>query len=399
MDKGKFDGSSFAGKNNAAQGESAQEETSDVFTKGGLRAILGVEDEGSKEVSDDKLGEEEKDSGENLTKEQIEAAMTTLEDQEDVLALRGAQKEVAEELQEFDESIELKKDSDNEGDDDDDEAKPKTKVNSKKKVEPVPEQKNEEDELAKEFAAWQDNVGLDTSALEASLSPTETYGLRFREEIDPFYSVFAIMEERRRLEATEEAQNEIDIDEIEREKAMEERRAIDEGDLLATRPRPEELVRQRNLYQREKARLKADKKRRTLTGENWELRDDSISKKPFWYNTDTGEAIWDKPTVLLELEAEELAREKSWPGLSLKPLVHIMSFLTPFPDRIQCTKVCRQWRLAANDISFVRHVYPVEMGALVRDDKHLAYNHYRTIADALSIALPGDTLGTCLLSF
>ena len=247
--------------------------------------------------------------------------------------------------------------------------------------------------MAKEFAAWQDNVGLDTSALEASLSPTEKYGLNFRQEIDPFYSVFAIMEERRRLEASEETKEEIDIDQIEHEKAMEERRAIDDGDLLASRARPEDLVRQRSLYRREKARLKSNKKKRTLTGENWEVREDARSKAPFWYNTDTGEALWDKPAVLLELEAEALARQKLWVCLPLKPLVHIMSFLVPYPDRVQCTKVCRQWRLAANDISFVRHVYPVEMGALARDERHIAHNHYRTIAEALSIALPGDTIG------
>ena len=174
---------------------------------------------------------------------------------------------------------------------------------------------------------------------------------------------------------------------------MEEKRAIDDGDLLATRPRPEDLVRQRNLYEREKARLKANKKRRKLTGENWEVREDARNNKPFWYNTDTGEALWDKHLVLLELEAEDLAREKLWPALPLKPLVHVMSFLVPCPDRVSAAQVCLQWRQAASDISFVRHVYPVEMGAMVQDNKHLGHNHFRTIADALSVALPGDTIG------
>jgi len=397
MDKGKFDGSALSGKNNnvAERAEAkSEEQSSDVFTTGGLRAILGVEEENQER--EEKQLEREKGPGENLTREQMEAAMLNLEDQDDVVALRGAQKEAAEELQEFDESIELKRDSDNEGDGDETEnnkSSSNAKGGAKKKEEAAPEKINEEEEMAKEFEAWQDNVGVDASVLEASLSPTETYALRFREDIEPFWSVFAIMEERRRLEAMEETKDEIDIDQIEHEKALEERRAIEDGDLLATRARPEELVRQRNLYLREKARLRANKKRRTLTGENWELRNDAITDKPFWYNTDTGEAIWDKPAVLVQHEADEFAREKLWAGLPLKPLVHIMSFLIPLPDRTRCTRVCRQWRLAANDFSFVRHVYPVEMGALARDDKHLGHNHYRSIAEALTVALPGDTIG------
>ncbi|CAB9516050.1 PHOTOPERIOD-INDEPENDENT EARLY FLOWERING 1 [Seminavis robusta] len=394
MDKGKFDGSARDSKKEEPIPSSAEQDQSDVFTKGGLRAILGVGDDDFDNLDDD---DGENEVTENLTKEQMEAAMTNLEDKDDVLALRGAQKEAAEDLREFDETVELQKDSDNEGDDEEAENNNNNKSSKgqpkdKKPDEDAPDEKNQEEEMVKEFAAWQDDVGLDTSALVASLSPTEKYGYSFRQEIDPFYSVFAIMEERRRLEAAEETKEELDIDQIEMDKADEERRAIEDGDLLATRPKPEELVRQRNFYNREKARLKSDKKRRTLTGENWDVREDGRTNAPFWYNTDTGEALWDRPTVLLELEAEADARRMLWSGLQRKPLVQIMSFLLPYPDRIQCTKVCRQWRLAASDISFVRHIYPVEMGAIMRDDKHMAPNHYRSIADALSIALPGDTI-------
>jgi F-box-like len=404
MDKGKFDGSSRGDKNDTPA-PNPQEEHSDVFTKGGLRAILGVTDD-AEDPAEEKmdLRGNEIDVNESITREQMEAAMANLEDKDDVLALRGAQKEAAEELREFDETVELLKESDNEGDDEDALNGERTKMKAfgvKKAEEDIPVEKKEEDEMVKEFAAWQDDVGLDTSALVASLSPTETYGFHFRQEIDPFYSIFAVMEERRRIEALEETKEEIDIDQIEQEKAEEEHRAIEDGDLLATGVKPEELVRQCNLYIREKARLKANKKRRKLTGENWEVRKDARTDAPFWYNLDTGEALWDKPAVLLELEAEADARRRRWSCLPMKPLVHIMSFLVPYPDRISCTGVCRRWRLAAQDHSFVRHVYPVEMGALGRDDKHLAHNHYRTIADALSIALPGDTVGQCniLLEF
>jgi hypothetical protein len=320
--------------------------------------------------------------------------MATLEDADDVQALRGAQKEAADELLEFDESIEYNKDPDAEADAETDPQQPAPPVEDEKdeETDAIEKQKKEEKELEKEFAAWQSKVGMDTSAIEATLSPTERYGLRFREEIDPFYSVFAVMEQRRRMEAQEEQEDEIDIDEIEKTKARLERQAIDDGELLATRPAPEDLIRQRNLYQREKSRLKASKKRRQLTGENWESNIDGVSQNPFWYNSDTGEALWDKPRVLYELEELDLASEKGWIATPMKALVHIMDYLVPFPDRMRSAEVCRHWSHAANAISFVRHVYPVEMGAYTADGRKLEPNHYRTISEAVSVSLPGDTI-------
>lgn len=388
MDKGNFDASQLGKGKKEAPPE--KDQVKDVYTKGGLRSILGVD----AEVEDNANGPE-KDAGadKDMSSEQMENAMASLEDADDVQALRGAQKEAADELKEFDESIEYKKEA--EGETDTASAPPPAPPTEQKKDEEadaLEKQKQEEAELEKEFAAWQSKVGMDASAIEASLSPTERYGLRFREEIDPFYSIFAVMEQRRRIEAEEERDDEIDIDEIEQTKAMLERQAIDDGELLATRAAPEDLIRQRNLYQREKSRLRAEKKRRKLTGENWELKIDGVTQHPFYYNMDTGEAVWSKPVVLHELEEFEAARKKGWVATPMKALVNIMSYLVPFPERIRCSEVSPSWSKAANDISFVRHVYPVEMGAYTTDDRKMEYNHYRTISEAVSVALPGDTI-------
>lgn len=401
MDQGKFDASSQI---HESDGDANQ--IKDVYTKGGLRAILGVTDEGTNK--DDENNKEEGKETADMSNEQMEKAMASLEDEDDVQALHGAQKEAAEDLKEFDENAEIQKDSDAEDEengDDDGKARPKKRLKSDKSQkekkddnkEKAEEQKSEENDLEKEFATWQNTVGLDVSAISNALSPMERYGLSFREDVDPFYSIFYINEYNRKLEVTED-QEEIDIEAIEREKAMEERQAMDDGDLLATRPHPESLVRQRNLYQRERSRLRSDKKRRQLTGESWSSKIDGTTQKPFWYNSDTGEAIWNKPTLLVELEANDLAEEKGWGFLPTKPLVHIMDFLIPLPERQSCSYVCRQWRAAANDNRFVRHVYPVEMGALNREGDKRLYNHYNTIAEALSIALPGDTIGKIFAS-
>lgn len=403
MDEGKFDASQQQSTRHDKENSDNNSDSPDIFTKGGLRNILGVGAEEEKESdsamhSDDTLDLDAKEDGQNsVSKELMEKAMTSLEDEDDVLAMRGAQKEAAEELQEFDESIELQKDPDDSQDEGEEDGENNDKNTKQKKSGTSAPQQNDntsskaaEHEMEQEFAAWQSKVGLDASAIESSLTSSERYGLKFREDIDPYWSIFAINEYRRKMEATE-VDEEIDPDEIEREKAEGERRAMDEGDLLGTRPRPEDLPRQRHLYIREKARLRSNKKRRKLNGENWTSKTDGMTNKPFWYNVDTGEAVWDKPLVLVALEADKLAHKKLWAALPMKPLVYIMEFLLPFPERMNCSSVCRQWRAAACDISFVRHVLPVEM--LGSDNRKLEHNHYRSIIDALAIALPGDTIG------
>jgi hypothetical protein len=337
-----------------------------------------------------------------VTKEQMERTMASLEDEDDVRAMRGAQKEAVEELKEFDETIEYAKE-DGEGDDKDAKDKGQPPTKKQKKDEPkstdkaeAGEEKKSEAEMQREFEAWQSEVGMDAASIEGSLSATERYALHFREDIDPFYSIWAINEHKRKMEAQED-EEEVDLDELERTKVFEERRALEDGDLLGTFPRPEDLLRQAHLYRREKSRLRSSKKRRKLTGENWETRIDGTINAPYWYNVDTGEAIWDKPLVLLELEAYDQAMSKRWSALPIKPLVHIMEYLIPFPERTTCSRVCRHWKTAATDISFVRHVYPVEMDALLQGGRQFEYNHYRTIEEALSIALPGDTIGECLV--
>ena len=79
--------------------------------------------------------------------------------------------------------------------------------------------------------------------------------------------------------------------------------------------------------------------------------------------------------------------------MPLQPLINIMSFLSPHPERLSgAAQVCRQWRRAATDPSFVLHVYPVEMGAYTRDEKKMEFNHFRSLPDAIEKARPGDTI-------
>lgn len=368
MDQGKFDASSASRRIDDSSEDGCERQ--DVYSKKGLQVILGVsnDDDGA---SDDNVTKNEDvdadETPEDVNEQDMEKVMAALEDEEDVNALRDAQKEAAEEWKEFDESVVIEKqpDDDEEKTEDRPENVPgkqpgrKSSKNQTGDTTNEAGQKSDDDDadMEKDFAAWNTSVGVDIIAIESSLSPLEKYGLRFKEDVDPFYSIFAINEERRKLEAMEESED-IDIEELERQKGIEEAKAIEDGDLLATEIHPEDLVRQRNLYRREKARLLSEKKRRKLTGENWSQQIDGLTKKLFWYNQDTGEAIWEKPKVILDLEADELAIKEGWSMLPMEPLFSVMGFLSPLPDRHTCARVCRRWSAVARDIRFVRHVYP-----------------------------------------
>ena len=388
MDEGKFHATDTKSSANRKENQEENDQTYNVTTKSGLRNILGLEQSEEDGMSLD--DEAEQKANKEISKEEIESAMTKLVDADDVQAMRGAQREAEEELQEFDEAIKTKNDTDNDGNEIQDNVE-EAKGSLTSDVE------TEEAKLEKEFADWQRQVGADKASIDASLNPVERYALRFREEIDPFYSAWYISEEQRQEEA-ELLEDELDIEEIEAMKAEGEQCAIEDGDLLATLPATTDLPQQSYLYHQEKSRIRANKKSRKLTGENWGTEIDGRTKLPFWYNSDTGEAVWDKPKILVELEEEKLAQELRWNALPVKPLILIMQFLLPYPERMICASICRQWRVAAQGISFVRHVYPVEMGALTMNPKKMEANHYRTISEALEEVLPGDTIGRFFLS-
>ena len=393
MDKGHFDSSQLLGNGANARASLPPSDISNMYTSGGLRDILGADKDEDEAIAAESL--QPVSENKEMSAAEMEKAMASLEDIDDVAALQGAQKEVAEDLREFDESVEIHKEADSDDEDISSKATGKSKA---KTDEPDSsdggDQKKSEEELEKEFEAWQDKVGLDTKAIEASLGPVERYGLRFREDVDPYYSMYAIMEYNRKIEAANESVEDIDIAAIEREKAAEEQQAMEDGDLLATFPDPDDLVRQRSLYLREKSRLRATRKKRKLTGKAWEQRVDGLTNHPFWYNIDTGEALWEKPKVLEELEEFDLATDKRFGAMPVQPLHLVMEYLCPYPDRMSCALVCERWRTAATCPTFVRHVYPVEQGAYTREDSKIERSHYRTISDALEHALPGDTIGT-----
>mmetsp|Transcript_24167 Transcript_24167/g.54927 ORF Transcript_24167/g.54927 Transcript_24167/m.54927 type:complete len:676 (+) Transcript_24167:647-2674(+) len=367
----------------------------DVFSNGGLREILTRNR--NIPVDSAETPDHATDAPEPAEDVDLETALAAMEDEEDVQAMLGTRQEIADELREFDDadvdpSPSLSPDDAEDHPADPDaiaaeEAESETQTPGSGPNAPA----DGDEDLDRDGEPWHPKEGVDLDALAASLRPIERYAIQFRQKVVLYYSPFYLREQARAEMLEDLDDDDVDTEEVENRARDEEFRALHEGDICFSDPAPADLPRHCRLYACEKMRLKADKKRRRLTGKNWEVLIDGKTQKPFWQNSDTGEAIWDTPKVILELEAEKLARTHNWNALMMKPLLNIMGYLVPFPDRINCGKVSKQWATAAHHNSFVRHVYPVEMGPAIESLK-LDAAHYRTIDEAMQDALPGDTL-------
>lgn len=248
-----------------------------------------------------------------------------------------------------------------------------------------------------EFASWQANVGVDAKSLESALKPVERYALKLRTSIDPYYSLF-FLSEQQRLESlntgdTDEMWN---VEEIEREKEEEEFRALNEGEMLATSLTADEVRKFKGWYARERKKRVKFRQRRILTGASWALLTDTATGGQYWFNSDTREVRYTIPKVIADKEAMELAKQKGYSGAPRKVLTTILSYLKPYPDRLRVSGVCRSWTAAARDECFNLRVLAVESGAREEDAAviHARYgrNAYVSIKDAISAALPGDTI-------
>ncbi|CAM9419361.1 unnamed protein product, partial [Choristocarpus tenellus] len=194
---------------------------------------------------------------------------------------------------------------------------------------------------------------------------------------------------------------------------------METGELLACHVGTRHVVLQRRLFSRERSRAVSARKKRVLTGEAWQSRIDGISKLPFWYNLDTGEAMWDTPAVVMERELHKRALERRYAGIPQPLLLRVLSFLPTLPERFAAARVSSTWAEGALHDSFNKKVLPVEadvqsvkvepsgvsngapakvgggMGVTkgrLRGGPHLEEGSFTSLAEALASSEAGDTI-------
>ena len=329
----------------------------------------------------------------DLSSAEFEALMNSVEDEDDVKALKGAKAEVEQDMEEFSESAPIPRDDDD-GDSKSESSKPAEVLGSQAS------DVGEEKDLEQEFASWQATVGPDFSALQAALKPIERYALKIRTDIEPYYSVHWLSEQERLREIEgEQAHNAIDLDVVEREKQEEEIRVINSGELVVGNMSKYGIKKLKSLFLKEKAARERKRRRRVMTGEGWSIVIDPVSNVPFWYNDDTGDASYATPKVVADREAFETALERRFNGIPKDILVHVFRYLDSYPDRMNSAPVCARWYEAARDESFQLRVLPVELlGTLSSNSQNhndgikLKPHTFANISSALLVARAGDVI-------
>jgi hypothetical protein len=303
-----------------------------IFSALGLKSVLGIADSvPTINSSLQKLPSISMSAG-NFSSKDVEAAMTSLEDDEDVSAMKTLKAEEENlDRNDFDENAVVPV-----NEDDDEPSTVASTPTTKQAVSAVAVSAvevsgvqvgnsnvtTEEKDSELEFAEIQAQAGFDIQAIENTLRPVERYALSYRINIEGYMSMFAMSEQQKlaalsassaastedevtyhKLKAklknklkhlqlkksesqsdaggdlVEDDEREIDIEAIEQLKEEEEYRAFAAGELLgADVSGDREVNRHSRWYQRERARRMTDLRRRALTGESWKLYVDSITK-------------------------------------------------------------------------------------------------------------------------
>ena len=369
---------------------------SSLFNSSGLRDILAAGDHYSNAVDTSTQAPMQVNSHQ-VSAHEIEAAMVAAEDEADITAMKTATAEAANEAAEFDENAPTQSgDVDDDGNDIVSKSTTNIDPNATATSVVTLDASTEERDMEAEFASWQAKVGPDFKALENALKPIERFALRIRTEVEPYYSAFFFANDQLRLEAiqAELAEGEqLDVEEIEKQKEAEEYRALAEGELLAANLTRREIVRLKHWYLRERSQRNHARRVRLKTGASWSLDQDPHTGTMYWINNDTGEKRRDKPTILVEKESMSIALKYKYNALPHAILIRILSYLRPFPDRITCSLLCTNWHKASADYVFHKKVLPVESGSKDPTKRgNLAFGTYASIEEAVNDAVDGETI-------
>ena len=285
--------------------------TTDFYSKANLRALVGV----SSAVT---TPDEEEDETDN----NVEDAMAKLEDDADVEAMRGAKQELLNDQNEFNDENPMVNEDEVED-----------------------QEKKFEREQEQQLEKWKQSVSL--TRFEDSLRPIERLALHFRQTIDPLFHYVPIADST----ADEPKEIELEIEEIEAEKLAEEQLQLKQGDCIAVTGKIQDAE---LTYKRKRIAFHRERKRRQMTGEAWQQRIDVKSNYYFYYNTDTREAVWEKPLILAKNDEYVLSKSLGYSGFTPDLLLRIAAYLSPYPDRFHLPLVCKRYNISY--LSLSRHI-------------------------------------------
>jgi hypothetical protein len=213
---------------------------------------------------------------------------------------------------------------------------------------------SEEENTARENAEFEanlrklwkgDNNALD--ALQSALRPVEKYALRFREEIEPVWTKEAADEWRNTVLSNAE-QREWDMEELQRRREQMEKDADESADMVLAAPSKATGIQKKRAYFSERTKIDAERKKRRLAGDDWEVHVDDRTQQKYWYHTLTHQCTWSKPLVLVMRDGYRMSMVQGFalcpPGL----LRYIYTFMSIQPDVLSCRATCKHYARVAD---------------------------------------------------
>jgi E1A-binding protein p400 len=377
-----------------------------LFNVDSVKGMLGIEESDASSTQNSKLP--------GVASADIDAAMAAAEDEEDIKAMRNAQDELRKEGDEFDENAPqgvageapiTELDDDDEGADKNAAADAESKVGTSSapagsESTQLAVAAKEDADMEAEFASWQSKIGTDFDSIQSALKPIERFAYKMHTEVEPFYSIPYLLDLQRMNELAEEKggvtqeDEEWNVAEIERQKEENEERALNEGELLWAPMTYRDMRKMKHWYRRERERIHGAIRRRAITGEAWSQVVDVESGLPFWYNSDTGDASYTTPDIVVRQQNVEKAYREGYSALPSPALFSIFHCLTPV-ERMQAGASCSHWRSVAAGEEFHLKVFPVEVTSnrsFMEKSKSKDSKVFSTISEAIAAALPGDTI-------
>lgn len=247
-------------------------------------------------------------------------------------------------------------------------SKSKSKANISPQSQALALQKKLEKEHEKELELeqeqklqeWKKSVSL--NRFEEGLKPIERYAIHFRE------AMYATLAPLSITTTSSVEQIELDIEEIEARQIVEEDIQLHGGELIYA-GKLNTSIENGNidnealdaLYHAERRNFHRERKRRLLTGENWQMRICARTKSPYYFNMETGESCWEKPRLIAKYDEMKLAKQHGFSGLPMDSVLLIVAqYLIPYSERHQIMAlVCSAWSTAAMHSSFWHRILAV----------------------------------------
>lgn len=236
-----------------------------------------------------------------------------------------------------------------------------------------PSDKIKEPELETEFAL------SDISSLEKTLKPIECYSVRFVGIFEPPQLVNGDPLFESEMSNSGAVHEDISDNEIEE---------LSSDDLIIANAKPSKVSQYGLWYTRMRRQKRLARVRRQITGEGWQRH--IFEHISYWYNHDTGEYSYQTPKVITNNEEYAEALLRRFNSIPISIMVHVMSYLSNYPDRFEASLVCAKWRRAFKDDSFLLRVIPLEY--LNEDTISKGRNVFSSISEAVVNATSGDTI-------